>query len=80
MWGPDPGAAGVDGPAAFGFVVIFAVIGAMGGAAVFLSGMIHHAVRPHRLNTVVATDVILAAVVSGLFVYIGVTAEYHNAD
>ena len=73
-WGePYPG----DGQQAFGFVLIFMVIGLVAGATYFLLACtLHFFLRKRRALYVLLIDSVLLAIFAGLLVFAGVTATY----
>lgn len=76
QWGQDyPG----DGQVAFGFIIIFTVIG-FAAAALFLTlgSLFQFLLRKRQPRFTVFTDLGLFVVVSGLLIYGGVTAKYED--
>ena len=70
-----------DGQQAFGFVVMFTMVGFAAGILYLAVGCTVHAIlRKKKLKPIVITDVVLAFVLIGLLTAAGITAHYEDTE
>ncbi len=75
-WGHSPQSAGIDGPSAFAFILVFCGISAAVGIAFMVLGSFVHLFLRRRPRVVRWIDIGLAVPLVALLVWAGVTATY----
>ena len=78
-WGHSPEEAGIDGQEAFGFVVLFVLIGLGCGAAFFVPGSLGHLLFRRRPRVASWIDLGLGVPVLAALIWAGITATYSAA-
>jgi hypothetical protein len=78
-WGESPESGGVEGQAAFGLLLILAVIALLAGFSYLTIGCVAHVLLRRRLPYVMALDIALGFALSGFLITGGVNATYNSA-
>ena len=78
-WGESPESGGVDGQAAFGLLLILAVISLLAGFSYLTIGSVAHLLLRRRLPFAAVLDVALGFAVLGLLISGGMNATYSSA-
>lgn len=78
-WGESPESGGVDGPAAFGLLLIMFVLSMIAGFAYLTVGSVAHVLLRRRLPFAAVLDVALGFAMLGLLIGGGMNATYSSA-